>query len=123
MTCTNDRGPTWQVEMNLERHTCIALFSLALASFWSDEVSAAPGGASCQKSLEQGRELVRAAQLRHARAAFAECTRTTCDGYVLQQCRSALIRLEEDTPSVVFVATVASGAVTADAITSGLAPG
>jgi len=95
--------------MNLERRTCVALLSLSLASFASLEARAAPGSGSCQKDLQQGRELIRGGQLRRARAALSECARTTCDGFVVQQCRSALMRLEEDTPSVVFVATTPAG--------------
>jgi hypothetical protein len=94
-------------------HTWMSGLLISAATLWAHASVAAPpstkANGPCANAAQEAREHVAAGRLRRARGAFIECAKTSC-GSLLQQCRSGLQQLDSDTPSVVPVATDASGA-------------
>jgi hypothetical protein len=69
---------------------------------------------ACLAAYENGQEQVAARRLRTARALFAACSFATCGPALRQQCGARFAQVDSDIPTIVPVATDASGARRAD---------
>jgi hypothetical protein len=105
MQCRSSRFEKYHMKI-----TWMSWLLPGLGMLWTQASAAAPPpDGACSKNAEQAREHVLAGRLRRARAAYAECAQSRCGALRSQQCRSALLQLDADTPTVIPVATDRNG--------------
>jgi hypothetical protein len=105
------------LEMKHDKHGCVCLLSAGAIVLWASVAMPAPppgANASCAASYREAEQHVAAGRLRRAREVFTGCAKSSCGALLSQQCRSGLLQLDEDTPSIVPTVSDASGELVVD---------